>query len=531
MVNGLRNNKRHSSVFRTTARFISIVAIMVLGGQVLSAQEKGFLSIFEDNQGMSMKPNDIVETPNGEFLIIANEDGGTKSKVLKIDAEGILTDEIAIGAQDTVLKLNNLFLIQDDIPNNVHYLAVGTCSPAGGGHDAIITIWFDADLNVLHRVIEPVSFTNLTLYATRFVDINGSIVASLMFSGNDGKKVFLIRLSEEGEIVRHEECATDSLLFVANLFPIHGEQERIGMLALTSASSQARSGVLVFDSLLSLERNVFFHPWESVENEHVLQSYINADECMMAPLSDGNYVLSSKLWEKEMLPNWTLIREDRSVILAKVDENFEMLHDSIIIKHFNDSIEIPAPFRSVVATEDDFLYQSSNGNVVYPNSLFRGGLHLIITKTDMDLNVVWQKRYLRDGSAYGAFTSLATADGGLIVTGTRYNFNVDQRLDIFVLKIKADGTVGAEEDSIMKETEVYPNPGTSTLNIRTALPNARMEVYDTNGRLIHSQAITENVTAIDAGGWTEGVYVWKVYTTSISTNSLTLGETGKWIKE
>ncbi len=77
----------------------------------------------------------------------------------------------------------------------------------------------------------------------------------------------------------------------------------------------------------------------------------------------------------------------------------------------------------------------------------------------------------------------------------------------------------------------YPNPGGNTLNIRTALPNARMEVYDTNGRLIHSQAITENVTAIDAGGWTEGVYVWKVYTTSISTNSLTLVETGKWMKE
>ena len=96
---------------------------MVLGGQVLSAQEKGFLSIFEDNQGMSMKPNDIVETPDGEFLIIANEDGGTKSKVLKIDADGILMDEIAIGAQDTVLKLNNLFLIQDDqlhIPKDVH---------------------------------------------------------------------------------------------------------------------------------------------------------------------------------------------------------------------------------------------------------------------------------------------------------------------------------------------------------------------------------------------------------------------------
>jgi len=57
------------------------------------------------------------------------------------------------------------------------------------------------------------------------------------------------------------------------------------------------------------------------------------------------------------------------------------------------------------------------------------------------------------------------------------------------------------------------------------MPNARVEVYDTNGRLIHSQAITEQVTAIDAEDWAEGVYVWKVYTGNKEV------ENGKWIKQ
>ena len=85
---------------------------------------------------------------------------------------------------------------------------------------------------------------------------------------------------------------------------------------------------------------------------------------------------------------------------------------------------------------------------------------------------------------------------------------------------------------------VYPNPGGNTLNIRTVLPNARVEVYDMKGRLIHSQALTENVTAIDAVDWAEGVYVWKVYTSnggpSTASGTAVLGtlvETGKWIKE
>ncbi|MBR3729631.1 MAG: T9SS type A sorting domain-containing protein [Bacteroidales bacterium] len=83
----------------------------------------------------------------------------------------------------------------------------------------------------------------------------------------------------------------------------------------------------------------------------------------------------------------------------------------------------------------------------------------------------------------------------------------------------------------METTDVYPNPGGNTLNIRTALQNSHVEVYDINGRLIHSQALTENVTAIDAMDWPLGVYVWKVYKASVSTGSTTLAETGKWVKK
>ena len=80
-------------------------------------------------------------------------------------------------------------------------------------------------------------------------------------------------------------------------------------------------------------------------------------------------------------------------------------------------------------------------------------------------------------------------------------------------------------DNSLKLAFAYPNPGGNTLNIRTALQNARVEVYDTHGRFIHSQALTENVTAIDATDWAKGVYVWKVISNGKEV------EIGKWIKE
>jgi hypothetical protein len=88
------------------------------------------------------------------------------------------------------------------------------------------------------------------------------------------------------------------------------------------------------------------------------------------------------------------------------------------------------------------------------------------------------------------------------------------------------GTYDAVNDPpSVSSVEVYPNPGQTTLNIRTTLQNARVEVYDTNGRFVHSQAITENVTAIDATGWLSGAYVWKVIANGKEA------ETGKWVKE
>ncbi len=96
-----------------------------------------------------------------------------------------------------------------------------------------------------------------------------------------------------------------------------------------------------------------------------------------------------------------------------------------------------------------------------------------------------------------------------------------------VTKFPAEAFVGIEEahDNGLKVAIAYPNPGKDVLNIRTALQNARVEVYDMNGRLIHSQTLTGHVTAIDAEDWAEGVCVWKVLANGKEV------EIGKWVKE
>ena len=72
----------------------------------------------------------------------------------------------------------------------------------------------------------------------------------------------------------------------------------------------------------------------------------------------------------------------------------------------------------------------------------------------------------------------------------------------------------------------YPNPGSDVMNIRTGLKNAILTIYDINGRKIHEQEITDEVTSIDASKWQSGTYIWKLKT----ENGKLKVEEGKWVK-
>ena len=75
----------------------------------------------------------------------------------------------------------------------------------------------------------------------------------------------------------------------------------------------------------------------------------------------------------------------------------------------------------------------------------------------------------------------------------------------------------------------YPNPGGDVLNIRTGLRDAVLTVYDLQGRKIHEEEITDDVTSVDASGWQSGTYIWKL---GIRNEELGMKEveSGKWVK-
>ena len=96
-----------------------------------------------------------------------------------------------------------------------------------------------------------------------------------------------------------------------------------------------------------------------------------------------------------------------------------------------------------------------------------------------------------------------------------------------IFKVPKEVFDGIEEahDAGFAVAVAYPNPGKNVLNIRTALQNALVEIYDLSGKLVYNQQITDNITAINTSTWPAGSYVWRVVADGKEV------ESGKWIKE
>ncbi len=194
--------------------------------------------------------------------------------------------------------------------------------------------------------------------------------------------------------------------------------------------------------------------------------------------------------------------------------------------------DMPAMLKGVDLANDNTVYFAYTLNVGFMNDL-DSWMMIECLETDLDtISTVYYDLGEYDNIHSEAYGITATIDGGVLLTFSSVNLDNTNQHWTSVTKFPAEAFVGIDEahENGLKLAIAYPNPGRNTLNIRTALQNARVEVYDMNGRLVHSQAITENVTSIEATDWAAGVYVWKVIA-GTSTGSVTEVENGKWIKE
>lgn len=181
----------------------------------------------------------------------------------------------------------------------------------------------------------------------------------------------------------------------------------------------------------------------------------------------------------------------------------------------------------------------ADDNVYFAYALRSGENGMTIEHLHPDFDTIATLRYdLRPNGQVCSHTIHSInvdKDGDVLLTFNSIEIGIGGRRWSSLVKFsdKTFMDVGENHEDGLQKALAYPNPGKTVLNIETDLKNAYLEVYDVNGKLVHSQYAKEGVATINTESWPAGTYLWKMYvdTSSSSTGFETLAKRGKWVKE
>ena len=391
-------------------------------------------------------------------------------------------------------------------------MAMGVCIPSLGGTAAVLLLQFDEDLEITwQKTVSCIGMSRPLLNASFLKHNDGFKVA---VSENDNTH-HLAKFSLSGELLDWQKLEIDSLLSVCNLFEIVGNESCFGLYGRISNNSLTTMGVLVFDDSLHLVSRTHFPSWQSEEMNGNVSLYYLSDliNGMMIPEPDqSGYLVSTRLKEEMLTPSSQTIHDETSALVAKTDLNFVLQDNYHIIEHFNDTIEYPAFYKSIdyCTCFNSFIGLFHCCMMGFDEGWPYNPSTVIVTKLDEDFNVVW-KKYLLTGLGYSPFAITATSDEGCIVVGWVYDFNTENRFDLFAKKINADGTVGVNESGMeIRPYCFYPNPVQAQLQMQFSpdVQPKQVELYDLQGRLVHVQR--SSFGSIDMSLLPAGTYMMRV---------------------
>ena len=352
---------------------------------------------------------------------------------------------------------------------------------------------------------------------------DGSVFVSSAYIDNYRSVHIMVRYNESGEITHQWAEETDRA--TTSLLPPKKGTSGCRLVMDDLTAKDVNSECVIFDDSLNV-----VDIKHCIYNQAVSIYRPNYEYFAVHPKTDMVYLLSAVNF-----PAFNGNPEIRAdIYMSQFDADFTQ-KKYVMGPYTDDEYDQKALCESIDFREDDIYmlgYMNTGDPMGGPD--IEKARNFYVALFDGNLNLKGEIYYHNETRMLTPYSIYALPSGGCLISTDGYDRHTFEQQHA-IYKLSDETIVGIEEahDAGFAVAMAYPNPGKDVLNIRTGLQNAWVEVYDMNGRLVHSQAITENVTGIDAGGWAEGVYVWKVYTTNggFSTGSGSLAETGKWIKE
>ncbi|KAF0204010.1 MAG: hypothetical protein FD170_699 [Bacteroidetes bacterium] len=474
--------------------------------QNLQAQDT-FLHIFPHSEDISVYAT--IETNDHQLILC----GDLSSSATPLDYEGMLlkinyNGELVHTIQTvTVDHYTNIKLSPNE--EGVAYIVGYKDSAATNGiYNSIVLQKIDNNLEILYSWYIGLSNIGKS-YPHDFVIVNDSLVfISSNYSLNSNPLLnspSIYKLNLNTSQISNFEFPVNFIRFTSNIIDIeHLNQLKLSYFLFSSAPTS----IATFDYNLNCLSD---NPIESIYNSYN----------RIASFNDSSLLFSASSYTDDK----------RELGIANFNLNDSLIGQTIFPGNA-DSMTYPAVTKNILVTSD-YIWVVGWYNVIpFSVPCFPESTWVVLNKLNHNLELQEQLFYGGD-AVYNPYDVIETSDHHIVVTGNYYNpylIPYECKFDPFVLKVNSEGLIVNTQNNelpLAQEAIVFPNPGSDYLQIKLAVQHktATLQLFDLNGRLIHTEEITADMQRVNTTTLPAGIYPYR-----ISANNRVIGS-GKWVKE
>ena len=487
-----------------------IVLSLLLCFATAFPQREGFFNVYEQAE-KSFCASAAIETDDGSLIVAVYDYYGGRGELKKLSDDGVLLKRLPIGNDEAFTGLDGLY--RDPWHSDAFY-AIGHVTRRDEQTSKPFVMRFSEELELLYwkEVDLPADSRELSM-SRAILTKEGDFLYATWLGPQGGYHRLYMRIALDGTLTRFHEETEDCGIGImvnaifefpeGNCFGEYRNSYRIpGYIALQPRLFGFNDD-LVFDTLK--------------EYGNILETLGDTVHSIMHQAAGNGTVRvfndSILLFSNRTFEDWhigtTTFETDRSTLFFSSDLEGK-IKDYLVIGSKNNSNEVPVAFNAIdIAKDGQGIYHGcySHDDVIstpFPN-------RLVITKTDENLSVAWEKAYTYPSRFLQATYLLATNDGGCIVTGGAYD-EASSHYDLFVLKIDADGSVGTSEIVVeaVRPYAFWPNPARDELRLQYSpdVKPAQAELFDLQGRLVLRQR--NGLETLNLQGLAPGAYTLRV---------------------
>lgn len=452
-------------------------------------------------------PTSVIETD--EHYVFAElyrsvSNPEAKTNFYKIDKQGNIISIKGIKPELYEFVLTNII---DE--GNDKFTGFGFQKVAEGSAACFTILELDEDFSIVNEKQYQTGFDNLDYVNVEILNSGYLIVGSGKYTSFPIYHLFSYQLNKNYDTIKSRVYPEEGLILAFDIIPANDQNYfKVFTMGFTQQTNTIGQ-IILMDSILDRIEYTDMP-------EHVF-SYMDARY-----IDEAHYLLTGK---KDIIDEG---RQTTRLAFMRMD-TADVLQD---IQVFGpaDTITYPGFYSNFDFVYENEIYYVGTKNIPF-GYFIPVDTWFFINKLNSNLELQWQKFYGGDAN-YMVWNMIATQDGGCLMAGTRYDYvtQINDR-DLYILKVDENGLVtgtGEELPNItVQDAIVYPNPGSSQLNIQSGpqINGALFELFDLRGNLVLSTTLDERLETINTSELSPGTYAYR-----ITFKNIIAGE-GKWVKQ